>query len=337
MWRNIRFFLSSTVLFHCLAASAFAQDAKLVEAAKKEGGKVTLYGSLENDTVDVISKAFRKKTGLEVDYWRASSTKIMDRVLGESRAGKPLSDVVSTNDAPMQIMQQEGSFARYDSPSAKGFPKEVIDPNLGPRYRNVIIGIVYHKGVIKPQDAPKSLEDLLKPQFRGKLVMPDPSQHTTTTQWLVSLQRIMGKEKAEKFVRELAATRPLLVESLTPAGERVTTGETPIAITFLKNVLIHGEKGVPLDYVRLGKFMGDGQYVALGNKAPHPNAGKAFIDFFLDDESIRIMAKIGEFVNRRGIYPPLPDVEKIQVVEMVEMDKKAFADKMREYGKIFLQ
>jgi len=337
MWRNIRFFLSSTVLFYCLAASAFAQDAKLVEAAKKEGGKVTLYGSLENDTVDVISKAFRKKTGLEVDYWRASSTKIMDRVLGESRAGKPLSDVVSTNDAPMQIMQQEGSFARYDSPSAKGFPKEVIDPNLGPRYRNVIIGIVYHKGVIKPQDAPKSLEDLLKPQFRGKLVMPDPSQHTTTTQWLVSLQRIMGKEKAEKFVRELAATKPLLVESLTPSGERVTTGETPIAITFLKNVLIHGEKGVPLDYVRLGKFMGDGQYVALGNKAPHPNAGKAFIDFFLDDESIRIMAKIGEFVNRRGIYPPLPDVEKIQVVEMVEMDKKAFADKMREYGKIFLQ
>ena len=337
MWRNIRFFLSSTVLFYCLAASAFAQDAKLVEAAKKEGGKVTLYGSLENDTVDVISKAFRKKTGLEVDYWRASSTKIMDRVLGESRAGKPLSDVVSTNDAPMQIMRQEGSFARYDSPSAKGFPKEVIDPNLGPRYRNVIIGIVYHKGVIKPQDAPKSLEDLLKPQFRGKLVMPDPSQHTTTTQWLVSLQRIMGKEKAEKFVRELAATKPLLVESLTPSGERVTTGETPIAITFLKNVLIHGEKGVPLDYVRLGKFMGDGQYVALGNKAPHPNAGKAFIDFFLDDESIRIMAKIGEFVNRRGIYPPLPDVEKIQVVEMVEMDKKAFADKMREYGKIFLQ
>jgi ABC-type Fe3+ transport system substrate-binding protein len=82
--------------------------------------------------------------------------------------------------------------------------------------------------------------------------------------------------------------------------------------------------------------MGDGHYVALGNKAPHPNAGKAFIDFFLDDESIGIMAKIGEFVNRRGFYPPLPDADKIQVVEMIEMDQKAFAEKMREYRKLFL-
>lgn len=337
MWWNFKFLLACVILFHSLGASAFAQDAKLVEAAKKEGGKVVVYGSIENDTVDAIGKAFRKKAGLEIDYWRASATKVMDRALSEHRAGKPLSDVVLTTDAPMQIMQKEGIFAKYDSPSAKGFPKEAIDPNLGPRYRTVIIGIVYHTGVIKPADAPKSLEDLLKPQYRGKLVMPDPSQHTTTTQWLVTLQRIMGKEKAEKFVRDLAATKPLLVESLTPSGERVTTGETPIAITFLKNVVIHGQKGVPLDYVRLGKFIGDGQYVALSNKARHPNAGKAFIDFFLDDESMKIMANIGEFVNRKGIYPPLPDADKIQVVEMVEMDKKAFADKMREYQKIFLQ
>jgi len=330
------FFLSSLTLVHFLATAAFAQDAKLVELAKKEGGKVVIYGSLENDTVDAVSKALKKKTGLEVEFWRGSATKVMDRVVSEYRAGKPLSDVVLTNDAPMRIMQQEGSFAKYDSPSAKGFPKEVIDPNLGPRYRNVIIGIVYHTGVVKPADAPKSLEDLLKPQFRGKLVMPDPSQHTTTTQWLVSLQKIMGKEKAEKFVRDLAATKPLLVESLTPSGERVTTGETPISITFLKNVTIHGQRGVPLDYVRLGKFMGDGHYVALSAKAPHPNAGKAFIDFFLGDESIGIMAKMGEFVNRRGFYPPLPDADKIQVVEMIEMDQKAFAEKMKEYRKLFL-
>ena len=330
------FLLSSLTLVLFLALAAFAQDAKLVELAKKEGGKVVIYGSLENDTVDAVSKALKKKTGLEVEFWRGSATKVMDRVVSEYRAGKPLSDVVLTNGAPMQIMQKEGVFAKYDSPSAKGFPKEVIDPNLGPRYRNVIIGIVYHTGVVKPADAPKSLEDLLKSQFRGKLVMPDPSQHTTTAQWLASLQRIMGKEKAEKFIRDLAATKPLLVESLTPSGERVTTGETPIAITFLKNVLIHGRKGVPLDYVRLGKFMGDGHYIALGSKAPHTNAGKAFIDFFLDDESIRIMANIGEFVNRKGISPPLPEADKIQVVEMVEMDKKAFAEKMKEYRKLFL-
>jgi iron(III) transport system substrate-binding protein len=315
----------------------YAQDTKLVDAAKGEGGKVVVYGSLENETMDLVTAAFKKKTGLETEFWRGSSTKVMDRAQSEFRTGKPLFDIVLMNDAPMQFLQKAGIFTKYDSPSSRGFSSEVIDTNLGPRYRNVLIGIVYNTAVMKPADAPKSLEDLLKPQYRGKLVIPDASQHTTTAQWLVSLQKIMGKEKAEKFVRDLAATKPLLVESLTPAGERITTGETPVGISFIKNVVFYAQRGVQLDYVRLPSFMGDGQYIAVSAKAPHPNASKAFLDFFLGEESLRIMANIGEFVNRKGIYPPLADAEKIKVVEMVPMDEKAFAEKMQEYRKIFLQ
>lgn len=89
--------------------------------------------------------------------------------------------------------------------------------------------------------------------------------------------------------------------------------------------------------MRLGKFLGEAHYVALNSKAPHPNTGKAFIDFFLDDESANILAQMGEFVNRKGIYPPLPDAEKIQFVEMDELDKKGFAGKRDEYKKLFLK
>ncbi len=315
---------------------ASGQDIKLVEAAKKEG-KVVIYGSLESDTVETVSKAFQKKTGIGMEYWRASATKVMDRAMSEYRAGKPLFDIILTNDNPLQIMHKEGIFAKYDSPSAKDFSKDAIDPNLGPRYRNVIIGVVYNKSVIKPADAPKSLEDLVKPQYRGKLVMPDPTQHTTTTQWVASLEKLMGKEKADRFIRDLAAMKPILVESLLPAAERVTTGETPIAITYVKYAFIYGQKGAPLDYVRLGKMMGDGHYLTLSNKAPHPNAGKAFIDYFLGQESMSIIAKMGEFVNRKGVFPPLPDADKIQFVEMYDLDKKGFAEKKKEYTKIFLQ
>ena len=337
MWRNSFVLAISGVLTIVSLRLVLAQDAKLIEAAKKEGGKVVVYGSIENDTMDLVAAAFKKKTGLDVDYWRAASNKVTDRVAGESRAGKPLFDVVLTTESTMKLIQLDGFLAKYDSPSARAFPKEVIDPNLGPSYRSTVIGVVYHAGIIKPPDAPKSLEDLVKPQYKGKVVVPDPSQHTTTAQWLASLHKIMGKEKADKFIRDLAATKPLLVESLTPAGERITTGETPIGIAFLKNVVFYGKKGIPLDYVRLGKFMGDNQSVTLGAKPPHLNAGKAFIDFFLGDESLRIMAGIGEFVTRKGIYPPLPDADKIELVDMVDMDKKAFTAKMAEYKKIFLQ
>ena len=336
MARNLRFVLVIGLVV-LITAPVLGQDAKLIEAGKKEG-QVVAYGSLESDVEATITKAFQKKTGIEMKYWRGSATKVMDRALSEYRAGRPLFDVVLTNDNPMQMMFKEGILAKYDSPSAKDFHKEAIDPNLGPRYRNIIIGVVYNKNVINPAEVPKSLGDLLKPEYKGKLAMPDPTQHTPTTQWLASLHKIMGKEKADRYIRDLAAMKPILVESFIPATERVIMGEAWIAIAFVRHAFFYGQKGAPLDYARLGKMLGDGHYIAMNNKAPHPNAGRAFIDFFLDDESMNIMAKMGgEFVNRKGIYPPLPDADKIQFVEMVDLDKKGYAEKIKEYAKIFLR
>ena len=81
--------------------------------------------------------------------------------------------------------------------------------------------------MIKPGDGPKSLEDLLKPQFRGRLVMPDPTQDTTTMRWLESLHKVMGRERATKYIPDLAATKPILTEALLAAAERASTGKQP--------------------------------------------------------------------------------------------------------------
>lgn len=212
----LRFVAINFVVVSLFAVPVSAQDAKLVEAAKKEGAKAVAYGSLESNTVEPIIEAFHKKTGIAVEYWRASATKVMDRALGELRAGKPLFDVMVNNSGAIHVMKKEGIFAKYVSPAASAYPKELVDPDLGPVYRNTPIGIVYNKAQIKAADAPKSLEDLLHPKYRGKLVMPDPTQHTTTLQWLASLYKIMGKESADKFILELGATKPFLVESLAP-------------------------------------------------------------------------------------------------------------------------
>ena len=167
--------------------------------------------------------------------------------------------------------------------------------------------------------------------------MPDPTQHTTTAQWLASLYKIMGKERAHKFVDDLAASKPILVESLLPAARRVTSGETPIGITYIKYVYMYGKQGAALDYVRLPKMLGDGHYITLSNKAVHPNAAKAFIDFFLGDQSMKLMAQLGEFVNRKGIYPPLPGADKIQFVQMDDFNSKGFAQLKKDYAQIFVR
>jgi iron(III) transport system substrate-binding protein len=319
-----------------IVPAAFAQDSKLIEAAKKEG-RLVLYGTMQTDIFELLQKSFQKKTGIAIDYWRTSATKVTERALSEARAGKALFDLVMSTEDTMRIMLKEGILAQYESPMSKDFPKDAIDPQLGPRARNHIIGVLYNKGIIKPDDAPKTLEDLLKPQYRGKLVMADPTLHTTTAQWLVNVHKLVGKDKAEKFVRDLAAMKPTLVESFNPAAERVTSGEFPVAITYVYYVYLYGIKGAPIDYVRTGKFLGDASYLTLYNKAPHPNAAKAFIDFFLDEESMSIMAKAGEFVNRKGIYPPVPDADKIQFVEMDDLGEKLYAEKRKEFHKLFLQ
>jgi iron(III) transport system substrate-binding protein len=333
----LRHSIAALLLSLLIPVGATAQDAKLLEAAKKESGAIIANGSLESNTVEPIIQAFKKKTGLTVEYWRASATKVMDRALGEFRAGKSVFDVMVNNSGAIQVMKKDGLFAKYISPAAKAFPKEVIDPQVGPVYRNTPVGIVYNKALVAVADAPKSLEDLLNPKYRGKFVMPDPTQHTTTLQWLSSLYKIMGNEKADKFIRDLGATKPLLVESFSPSAERVSTGETPIAISLIRYTVTYGEKGAPVDYVRLGKMLSTGQYLALSNKANHPNGGKAFIDFFLGDESMRILAKMGEFVNRKGIYPPLPGADKIRAVEMDDFDAAEFKAKTQELQKIFLK
>ena len=314
----------------------FAQDTKLIAEGKKEG-KVVIYGSMEQDIFEGVRQSFEKKTGITAEYWRASGAAVLERALSESRAGKAAFDIVLNNAGPMEILLKEGLLAKYDSPLAKNFPADMVHPQLGPSYRTGVVGIVYNKSIITRDRAPKTLEDLLKSEYKGKLAFPDPSRGAVAAMWPASLYKLMGKDGADKYLRELGATKPIIVEGVLPAAERVTTGETPLAITYLKYVIVFGQKGAPLDYVRMDKMLGHGHAITLSNKALHPNAAKAFLDHFYSDECLRIMAKHGEFVTRKGIYPPLPDAEKIQVVEMDELDTQGFAEKRKEYRKIFFQ
>ncbi len=68
---NAFLFLSAWLL----ASTALAQDAKLIEAAKKEG-KLVVYGTMQSDIFDLLQKGFQKKTGVTIDYWRTSATKV---------------------------------------------------------------------------------------------------------------------------------------------------------------------------------------------------------------------------------------------------------------------
>ena len=330
----MKLLVKSLVILGLVCGSAMAQDK--VAAAKQEG-RVVIYGSLETGIMDAVEKAFSAKYGIPIEYFRASSNKTLDRVLTEKRADRVQSDVVVTNRGPMLLLKKEGAFARYVSPESKNFPDDVKDPDgmLSPIYREVIIGILYNTKLVKPQDAPKSLEDLTTPKWRGKWTMPDPSRHFTTGAWLKNFDKLYGND-AMAMIRKLAAAKPILVESFIPSVQKVISGEALAGITYLKYVHIFGKDGAPLDYARLPKYLADGHHVGIQAKAPHPNAARLFEDFFISPEGMKILASQGEFVTAKGLYPPIKGAESIKAIPMDELDRKEYKKWAAEMRKIFL-
>jgi len=61
-------------------------------------------------------------------------------------------------------------------------------------------------------------------------------------------------------------------------GARLT-GETADRYLYVKYVYMYSQKGAPMDYVRLGKMMGDGHYVGSAARRRIPTPGKALIRF----------------------------------------------------------
>ena len=79
---------------------------------KERRRKVVIYGSLETPVFEGVIPAFRKKTGITAEYWRASAMSVMNRSMSEYRAGNPGYDVVLNNSDPLVIMANDGMLAQ---------------------------------------------------------------------------------------------------------------------------------------------------------------------------------------------------------------------------------
>jgi hypothetical protein len=66
-----------TISISMLAGKVSAQQAN-IEAGKKEG-KVVVYGSVVPQAMEGLHQAFKKKYGIDVEYWRGSSTQVSER------------------------------------------------------------------------------------------------------------------------------------------------------------------------------------------------------------------------------------------------------------------
>jgi ABC-type Fe3+ transport system substrate-binding protein len=116
---------------------------------------------------------------------------MMERILTEGRAGKPLWDVVMTTTFYGYNMKKRGLFAAYDSPERKFFRDGYKDPqaNWTSLYTNYA-AFGYNTRMVAKTSVPKSLVDLLRPEWKGNVGLD-----SRPYEWFGTTVKAMGEEK----------------------------------------------------------------------------------------------------------------------------------------------
>ena len=303
-------------LLWLISYSAANAQAVNLEAAKKEG-RVVLYGTVVPQAMESIFNSFEKKYGIKVDYWRASANGVAERAANEWRAGRPGFDIVEGNPGLNATLKKEGGFAKYIPPSSEKFAEHFQDKDSQmTAWRLIPISVLYNTDTVKAADRPRTLDDLIDPRWKGKITIPNPTQHAETAQFFWNLRKFRG-DKWLDFVKALAKQEPHLVESFAPVPNALIRGEAQIGLGYIKYLKQY--KG-PLGYVLLDKHLTELNVMSIGSKAANPNAARLYVEFICSVEGQKLVAEQGEFALYPGINPAITDAEKV-VASTVLMDR----------------
>jgi iron(III) transport system substrate-binding protein len=233
----------------------------------------------------------------------------------------------------LQTLKDKGVLAPYRSPSAVGYPDWALADDTIVQFGIEYVAPIYNKELVKPEDVPKSYEDLTDPKWRDKIVMPDPSSHATTISWLVGLKesKVFASDDAwMTFVKGLAANKPMFVKSFSPTPAPVESGEKLIAISMPKYIITKAP--APLDWAKVGVLLGSPRGIALAANAPHPNAARVLMDYWLSQDAMKMLAdKVGEYVLAPGVFPPIDGISDAKVLPIRELSD----EEIRQWGKEF--
>ena len=143
----------------------------LLDGARKEG-KITWYTSLIVDqVVRPLKEAFEKKYPfIQIEHFRGNSERIVQKMFAEYQGKRYEVDIVDgTVTAPM--VKKGGFLQRFYSPHLADYPAELKDPQGYWGVSNVYyFAVGYNTRMVKPNEVPKTNDDLLHPRWRGQMM-----------------------------------------------------------------------------------------------------------------------------------------------------------------------
>lgn len=314
-----------------LAMGAFAADLKKAETE----GTVSFYANMT--AIEPIIADFNGSHKINGIYTRISTSKYLATVLTEHAAGKLQADVLQGPLPVIQMLKDKGVLAPYKSSSAAGYPAWASADDTILQFGIEYVAPIYNTELVKPADVPTRYEDLVDPKWFDKIVMPDPASHATTISWLVGLKeaKVFADETAwMTFVKGLAANRPMFVKSFGPTPAPIESGEKLIGISMPKYIITKAP--APLDWARVDTLLGTTRAIAVAANAPHPEAAKVFVDYWLSVHSMQLLAdKVGEYVLAPGVYPPIDGINTVKVLPIRQLSDEEIRDWGKKFQEIF--
>ncbi len=293
------------------SAGAFneaAEEQKLYDAATAANEtEVNLYASINEEEAKPLLDTWAKKFAkLKANYIRASEASLISRILTEAQGNKNNFDVVATTTS--HTLGPAGLILRYFPPNAQLIPSDVKDKDRSwfSIYTNWNV-VQFNTNKVRKGDI-KTYEDLLKPQFKGQIVIDD-----SDVEWYQGLVAARGQEKADQLIRDIVKTNGVtVIDGHGTVSDKVVAGEFAVALNNYVNQPERAKRqGAPTDWVAIEPvtIITAGK-VAVAKSAPHPNAAKLMANFLASSDAQKYLASRGRQITRTDVPQDPPDLLK---------------------------
>ncbi len=270
---------------------------RAIAEGKKEG-KVMIYSNAGSEVRVALTESFRGKYGLDLEWVMGTGSDFVPKLEAERQAGLFLADIWL--DGGTNLIMNLKPAGMLDPLSAVLLLPEVKDPNAyfdgklpyADIERSYIFSTVlypsnimfFNSDLAKAEDL-RSYRDVLRPQWKGKIAMGDPTRPGACFRWFsVVSTEFMDLE----YMKELTKQEPVLNSNERLVVEWVARGKYAIGIGIVPDYIAEFVRvGAPIKYMVAAEgtwLTGGPGVMGLINKAPHPNAAKVFINWLLSKE-----------------------------------------------------
>jgi len=239
-----------------------------------------------------MKQEFEEKYGITVNYVRMSSGEALARVQAEKDNpqfdiwwGGPIDSFVAA--------KGEGLLEAYDSPNYVNLIDPVIMKDVDNQWVGIYVGtlgfatntdwLAANPGV----EAPTSWDDLLKPEFKGQVMVAHPSSSGTSYTALATVLQIRGEEAGWEYLKQYDGQMAQYTKSGAAPAKFVGQGEAAVAIVFSHDIVNEIENN-KLPLVLTFPEEGTGYEIggmAILKGAKHSQAAKLWFDWALTPEA----------------------------------------------------